>query len=169
MTTKRLFFLGFCALLAVVGCHPAPNDVPADGFRLTTQDIVTDADMRVAQLSVVSSAAVTMTVDAELSHMSVLMTGSRESASARGTLTLAADRIAPSGQPWAYLHTLIHVQTTNGVSTGGPAFEALPIATQLTNFFTVTAQSGDYLFDTPVQIGTLRGKPVTITLKRSTN
>ena len=58
------------------------------------------------------------------------------------------------------------MQTANGGLGGGPAFEALPIARELSSFFTVTAKSGDYAFDTPVEIATLRGKPVTLTLKK---
>ena len=163
MKTKRLLILGFSALLVLVGCQRAPSDIPSDGFRLTVQDIVTDTDMRVAQLVIVSSSVATITTDADLSHQSMLLP---ESASGRGSVSLVASRVAPSGQPWAYFHTLIRVQTANGGLAGGPAFEALPIATELSGFFTVTAKSGDYSFDTPVEIATLRGKPVTLTLKK---
>jgi hypothetical protein len=168
MKSKYLTILGFGALLAVVGCHPAPNDVPADGCRLTVEDIVTNGDMRVAQLAIVSSATCTIAIDADLSHMSVVTAKLADSPSVSGSVTLVADRIAPSGQAWAYFHTLIRAQAANGGAAGGPAFDALPIDTPPSGFFTVTAKSGDYSFDTPVEIATLRGKPVTLTFKRTT-
>jgi len=163
MKRKRLLMLGFSALLVFVACRRAPSDMPSDGFRLTVQDILTDPDLRVAQLVMVSSSAGTSTTDADLSHQSVVLP---DAASGRGRVSLIAIRVAPSGQPWAYFQTLIRIQTAKGGLGGGPAFEALPIATELSSFFTITAKSGDYSFDTPFEIATLRGKPVTLTLKK---
>jgi hypothetical protein len=162
MNARRLLPLSAGALLALTGCNHASSDMPADGFRLTVQDIATDTDMRVAQLVIHSSAPATITTDADSSHPSVPIPAS---ASGEGSVSLVASRVAPYGQPWAYFHTLIRVQTIDGLA-GGPTMEALPIATELSNYFTVTAKSGDYSFDTPIEIGTMRGKPVTITLKR---
>lgn len=167
MITKRLSILGFSVMLAVIGCRPAHSDVPANGCRLAVENIVTNGDMRVAQLTIVSSDGCTIAVDADLRHMSVVMGKLPDSRSVSGSVTLVADRIAPSGQAWAYFQTLIRV-AVNGATAGGPEFEALPNETELSGYFTVTAKSGDYPFDTPVEIATLRGKPVTLTFKRAT-
>jgi hypothetical protein len=163
MKTKRLLILGFSALLVLVDCRRPPSDVPTDGFRLTVQNMAADTDMQVARLAIVSSATATISIDSDGSHQSLSL---RESPCRVG-VSLVASRVAPPGQSWAYMHTLIRAQTEDGGHSAlGPAFEALPIDTQLSSFFTITAKSGDYSFDTPVEIAKLRGKPVTITLKK---
>ena len=166
MITKWLLIPGLSVLVASVGCNHAPSDVPADGFRLTVQDIVTDVDMRVSQLAIVSSATATIVLDSDLSHSSLRVPESAKGAPGRASVTLAADRIAPSGERWAYMHYLISDETSTGRAGLGLAFEALPIDTKLSNYFTIAATAGDYAFDTPVEIATLRGKSVTLTLKR---
>jgi hypothetical protein len=164
--SKRLLILGFSALLVLVGCHQPPSDVPTDGFRLTVQNMAADTDMRIARLAIVSSAAARICIDSDGSHQNILL---QEPAPCRAAVSLVGSRVAPSGQSWAYMHTIIRAQIDDGtLSALGPAFEALPIDTQLSSFFTITAKSGDYSFDTPVEIATLRGKPVTITLKKGT-
>jgi hypothetical protein len=163
MTTKWFSLLGVI-LLAFTGCQRSSSDAPANGFRLTVQDILAVEDMQLEQLAILSSAGGTIAIDADLSHMSVVLDGAELS---KGNVTLMGSRIAPEGQPWAYMHTLIRVAANGGSAGGGPAFEARPRAALLSSFFTVTAKAGDYAFDTPVEIGTMRGKPITLTLKRA--
>jgi hypothetical protein len=159
----RLLILSASALLAFAGCNGTSTDVPANGFHLSVQEIVADDSVRVSQLAIRSSAAGTISVDVEGSHQSASLD---ESTAGKGSVTLMASLVAPSGQPSAYIQSLIRIQT-GGVTTGGPAMDALPKDTRLSGFFAITAKTGNYPFDTPVEIATLRGKPVVLTLKRA--
>jgi len=166
MNTTCFLTLTASTLLAFVGCNRAPNNVPANGFRLTVQEIIADSDVRVTQLAIRSAAPGVISIDAEKrSHHMVSLPADPAGS---GSVTLMASRVAPSDQPWAYMQTLIRTKA-NGESGGATSLEALPHDTLLADFFTVTAKSGDYSFDTPVEVATLRGKPVTLTLKRGTN
>ena len=164
MNTTRILTIAAITLVSLLGCKRASSDVPVRGFRLTLEDIVADGDIRVARLAINSTATGTISVDAEGSHQSAAL---EESSAGKAAVTLMGSRVTPSGQPWSYMQSLIRIQAA-GVTTGGPALDTLPQATQLNGFFAITARNGDYAFDTPAEIATLRGKPVTLTLKRST-
>jgi hypothetical protein len=163
MNIKRFLTLSAIGVLALVGCNRAPNNVPTSGFHLGVEEISNDGDVRLTHLTIRSTAPAAISVDSEGSHHTVTLPAE---AAGSGTVTLMASRVAPSNQPWAYMQTLIRTKTANGGSGGATAFEALPQDTQLADFFIITAKNGDYVFDTPVEVATLRGKPVTLTLKR---
>jgi hypothetical protein len=129
------------------------------------EEISADGDVRLTHLTIRSTAPGAISIDSEGSHHTVLLPAE---AAGSGTVTLMASRVAPSNHPWAYMQTLIRTKTANGGSGGATSFEALPHDTQLADFLTVTAKGGDYAFDSPVEVATLRGKPVTLTLKRAT-
>ncbi len=77
-------------------------------------------------------------------------------------------RIAPHGEGGIYIQTLIRPQTSMGSYAGGPSTYTLPRTTQLTDLFTITAKSGDYPLDTPLEIAHLNGKPVILTVGKPT-
>jgi len=86
-----------------------------------------------------------------------------------GQVALAASRIARQGETFADIRTFIGAKPSGGSGyTGGTGGNSVPAATTLDSYFLVTAASGDYKLDTPVEIGRLDGKPVTLVVGKPT-
>jgi len=167
MTTSRLILISAITSFAFVGCN-RPDQIPPTEFRLTLQEVANDANARAALLILHSGTAGSISVDQDGGHNSTALGDPNANGSREGSVALIATRIAPAGEGDIYIQTLIRPQTPNGSYAGGPSTFTLPRPTQLADAFTITAKSGDYPLNTPIEIARLRGKPVTLTVGKPT-
>jgi len=160
--TIRAFplLLAGCCLLSA-GCHHEAA-IPSDSFRLTVDRVITDQNVVVSLLKIHVWHNASISVGSEHSHCIVNLANSPEDAARDGQVALSASRIITrQGDDTAYIQTFIRTESSAG-SAGGPSINPVPAATTLDSFFSVSATSGDYKLDTPVEIGRLDGKPVTL-------
>lgn len=167
MNIYPIILLSAVTSFAFVACKQ-PAETPPAGFRLTLQEVATDTDARAALVILRSASAGSISVDASGEHSSIVLGEPAASGFRDGSVALIATRIAPAGEGDIYIKTLIQPQTPNGGYAGGPSTYTLPRLTQLAAFFTITAKSGDYPLNTPIEIARLSGKPVTLTVGKPT-
>jgi hypothetical protein len=164
----HVFILGSAIMLLLfIGCV-RPGQTPSAGFRLTLQDIATDSNVRAALLTIHTASEGFISVVEESGHSSTALPDPNAGGSREGSVALIASRIAPSGDGDIYIQTLIRPQTPNGSYAGGPSTYTLPRSTQLADHFAITAKSGDYPLDTPIEIARLKGRPVMLTVGKPT-
>jgi len=167
MNISRLLLISAVTSFAFFGCN-RPSKPPTTGFRLTVQDVATDTNARAALLIIHAASAGSISIDQDGGHNSTMLYEPNAGGSREGSVALIASRIAPPGDGEIFIQTLIRPQTPNGNYAGGPSTYTLPRTTELTDHFTITAKSGDFAFDTPIEIARLKGKPVTLTVGRPT-
>jgi hypothetical protein len=167
MKISRLIVISVVTAFVFLGCNRSPQ-IPSVGFRLTLQDVATDTNTRAALVTIHTSSAGSLSVDEDRGHSSVTLPDMKANGSREGSIALIASRIALPGDGDIYIQTLIRPQTPDGNSAGGPSTYTLPRSTLLTDHFAITAKSGDYPLNTPIEIARLGGKPVTITIGKPT-
>jgi hypothetical protein len=152
-----------------VGCKREAA-VPSGSFHLSVESIIAVDDLKVSVIKYHLPHDANVYVDSEHSHGSVSMqdaptpnkVGQRD-----GQVILSASRVARVGDDFASIQTLIRLETDHG-SAGGPYVSYVPAATNFDAYFSVSATTGDYKLDTPVEIGRLDGKPVTLLVSQTT-
>ena len=155
-----LLLLAGCCLFSA-GCHREAA-APSDTFRLTVERIITDQNVIVSLLKIHVLHNASVSVGSEHSHCIVNLANSPEDGARDGQVVLSASRIITrQGDYSAYIQTLIRTESSAGFA-GGPSINPVPAATTLDSFFSVSATSGDYKLDTPVEIGRLDGKSMTL-------
>ena len=167
MNICRLLLISAATSVLLLGCN-RPGKSPTTGFRLTVQDVATDTNARAALLTIHAASAGSISVDEDGGHNSTTLPDADASGSHEGSVALIASRVVPPGEGEVYIQTLIRPQTPNGNYAGGPTTYRLPRTTELADHFTVTAKSGDYPLNTPIEIARLKGKPVTLTVGKPT-
>ena len=166
MNISRLILISAVTSFVFLGCK-RPSQTPPTGFRLTLQDVATDTNARAALIAIRTASVGSISVDQDGGHNSTALPDADANGSRAGSVALIASRIVPAGGGDIYIQTLIRPQTPNGYA-GGPSTYTLPRATKLTDHFTITAKSGDYPLNTPIEIAQLAGKPVTLTVGKTT-
>jgi hypothetical protein len=165
---SRHILIGAATAFLLFGCNRTTKTAPP-ALRITVQEIVTDNKACATLLTIHSPSAGSISVDMDPGdHSSVVLSGPDATGSWEGSVVLMASRIEPSGDDDIYIQTLIRPQTPNGASAGGPSTYTLPRTTKLHDHFTITAKSGDFAPDTPIEIAQLGGKPVTLTVGKPT-
>ncbi len=149
------------------GCNRS-DPTPSSGFHLSLLEVATDTDIRAVLLTIRTASAGTISVDEDGGHNSIALPDPDASGSREGSVALIASRVAPPGDGDIYIKTLIRPQTAQRGYAGGPSTYTLPRATRLADHFVITAMSGDYPLDAPVEIARLGGKPVTVTVGKPT-
>jgi hypothetical protein len=167
MNFSRLLLISAVTSFAFFGCN-RPSKAPTTGFRLTVQDVATDTNARAALLIIHTTSAGSISIDQDGGHNSTMLSEPNAGGSREGSVALIASRIAPPGDGEIFIQTLIRPQTPNGNYAGGPSTYTLPRTTELTDHFTITAKSGDFALNTPIEIARLKGKPVTLTVGKPT-
>lgn len=160
---SRLVWIIAVASFLFLGCNRS-GPAPSPGFRLTLRDVATDTGVRAALLTIHTTSAGSISVVEHEGHNSIVLPEPDANGSREGSVALIASRIAPAGDGDIYIQMLIRPQTPNGSYAGGCSVYTLPRATQLADFFTITARNGDYSLNTPIEIARIKGKPVTITV-----
>ena len=159
--------LAGCCLLSA-GCQREAA-IPSDSYRLTVERVITERDIVVSLLNIHVPHNAGISVTSEHSHCWVSLANSPEDTARDGQVGLTASRITRQGDDFAYIQTLIGAKPSSGSGfTGGTAVNQIPVATTLDAYFSVTATSGDYKLDAPVEIARLNGKPVTLVVGKPT-
>ena len=60
--------------------------------------------------------------------------------------------------------TLLRPQTPNGAVAGGPSTEIVDGDVKASEFLAVTIDNGEYPVNEPIELGTLNGEPITLTV-----
>jgi hypothetical protein len=176
--SRVLFFI--CLALAAFGCHPRSDDaVPAGSFRLVVEDMVNDETFRVASLKVLSS---------QPGMLSVFQEGGAHSACQllipagqklrEGLMCFTASKATDSRTTNAYILVSLQMKVEGG--DGGMIKQASahtglgsrtfypPKDTGLAAICNLTAKSGIYPLDAPLEIGRVDGKPMMLTVGKPT-
>ena len=164
-----ILLLAGCCLLSA-GCQREAA-IPSDSFRLTVEREINSSDFVVSLLKIHVPHNASISVASEFSHcMTTLADSPTDTDAPRdGQVALAASRIAQKGDTFAYIQIFIGAKARGSSGyTGGTAGNSVPAATTLDAYFSISATSGDYKLDTPVEIGRLDGKPVTLVVGKPT-
>lgn len=167
MSIARLILTCAVTVLSVVGCNAA-SQTPSTGFQLTLLDLVTDANVRAAMLTIHTANEGSMSVDSPGSHDSIALPSPDANRSRTGSVAIVASLFAPPGDRDIYIQTLIKSQTPNAGSAGGTSVYTVPRTVTLADHFNITAKSGNYPLNTPIEIARLNGMPVTLTVGKPT-
>ena len=179
MKISRLFF-SVCVALATCGCHQRSVDtVPSGSFRLVVEDMVKDETFRVASLKIssVEPGTVSVGIGMEGSRVTgeLLMPVGQKLRAAQ--LFFIASRATDSRTTNAYIIASFQVKVEGGdggmliqgnAHSGGSTTFYPPKDTKLVDFANLTAKGGTYPLDTPLEIGRVDGKPVTLTVGKPT-
>jgi hypothetical protein len=170
-----LFLLVSCVSTAFFGCQRhSVNTMPSDTFRLLVDDMVKDEAFRVVSLRISSMRPGILSVDREDSHArGYLLLSDADKLWSGQALFLASRMVGPS-QTNALIQVRLQVKVEGGdggmllhgsfQSGGSGPVYAVTANTQLDGFLSVTATNGIYPLQTPLEIGRINGKPVTLTI-----
>jgi hypothetical protein len=87
-------------------------------------------------------------------------------------LTAVACLTATSDTKYSYMQTLFRMDYDHGgtkISAGGPAIDAVEPQTKLKDYYNMNVTAGVYKIGSPVVIGQLDGKPITLLVKRDSS
>jgi hypothetical protein len=141
-----------------------PEQLADESFHLTVERVITNQNVVVSVLKIHVSHNAFVSVGSEpLSRIGVALADSP----GNGQVALGASRIIThQGDDTAYIQTFVSAESS-GNSAAAPRINRVPADTTLDSFFSVSAVSGDYKLDTPVEIGELGGKPMTLIVGKS--
>jgi len=166
-------FAAACGLFSA-GCQsqtPTPGEaaIPSDTFHLSVEHVTTHSEETVSLLKLRASREAFVHLDsAQFHHCGFLMASSPGEPARDGQITFSASRLAHEGDHATYIQTFMHGESSGNSVTQGPTLNPVPAATALDTYFSISATSGDYKLDTPMEIGRLAGKPITLTVGKST-
>ena len=168
-----------CLAAAFCDCQQHSADtVPSGSFRLVVDDMVKDDNFRVASLKVSSVQPGTLSVDMENSHSAGVLLVSTPDALREGRAFVIASRATDSRITNAFIQARLHVKVEGG--DGGMlvkgSFQSGSTTTlyhtskdsKLDDVVSMTAKNGIYPLDTPLEIGRIDGKAVTLTVGKPT-
>jgi hypothetical protein len=173
MKISRVLF-SICLALAACGCHRQSADaVPSGSFRLVVEDTVKDEAFRIASMKVSSLQPGTLSVGMEGGRANGELLVSATDKLREGRVLFIASRATDSRTTNAYILARLQVMVEGGdggmlihgtfqSSCGGTYYPSLD--TKLADFASMTAEDGIYPLDTPLEIGRIAGKPVTLTV-----
>ena len=174
---RALFFI--CLALAASGCHQRSDDaVPAGSFRLVVEDMVKDVTFRVASLKVLSSQPGMLSVAKEGSHSACQLLIPAGQKLREGQIFFLASKTTDSRTTNAYILVSLQMKVEGG--DGGMIVQASahtglgsttfypPKDTELGVICNLTAKSGVYPLDAPLEIGRVDGKPMILTVGKPT-
>lgn len=177
MNKSRLLFF-VCLAVALCGCWQRSADiVPSGSFRLVVDDMVKDESFRVASLKVLSMQPGTVSVDTDKSHAAGVLLISAVDKLREGRVFFIASRATDSHSTNAFIQASLQVKAEGGdggmlvqgsFQSGGTAVYPVSENTKLDAFSSMTAKSGIYPLDTPLEIGRIDGKAVTLTVGKPT-
>ena len=169
--TMRISRLLFPVGLAVAfyGCQQrSANTVPSGSFRLVVDDMLKDETFRVASLKVSSVQPGTLSVDMEGSSVASVLPVSTPDGLREGRAFFIASRATDSTTTNAFMATSLQVKVEGGTSGGCTTDHHTSKSDKLADFVSMTAKNGIYPLDTPLEIGRIDGKAVTLTVGKPT-
>jgi hypothetical protein len=172
MKKSRILF-SICLALAACGCHlQAADTVPSGSFRLVVSDMAKDETFRIASLKILSLQSGRFSVGTEgegraYGDFSASPTDKLQ----EGRVLFIASRMTDSRTTNAYILARLQATGTGKDGNGGMLFQSSfegmyypSLDTKLAEFANMTAKDGIYPLDTPLEIGQIDGKPVTLTV-----
>ena len=141
--------------------------MPTDSCQLSAMEVFSEADSKVWMFAISAKPNACISVDGEGFHSHIVLPDSKEMVPQHGEVFISATRIVPSQSSSAYIRTLICPMTREGKA---PVAEVhtLPTNTALTAFFCISASDGIYRLNSPITIGQMQGKPITLVVGKPT-
>ena len=168
-----------CLALAACGCHQRSADaVPVGSFRLVVEDMVKDGSFRVASLKVLSSQPGMLSVSRESSHSACQLLIPAGQKLREGQMFFIASKATDSRTTNAYILVSVQMKVEGGdgslivqasahTGLGSMTFYP-PKDTELDGICNLTAKSGVYPLDAPLEIGRVDGMPMILTVGKPT-
>lgn len=171
--------VGVCLATAICcGCQQRSSDAPLAGsFQLVVDDMVKDDSFRVASVKISSRQPATLSIDMGSSHAAGELLISPADKLREGRAFFLASRVSEPRGTNALIQASLDVKVEGGdgglLIHGGFASgntEVYPVSqeTKLQGFLNMSAKSGVYPLDTPIEIGRIDGKAVTLTVGKPT-
>lgn len=175
--SKKVGFLAVATLCLLSGCQR--NSSSSDMFQLSVEDVLHDDTMDVVVLTVhapgIGHAVTrpTAELEVELTHYcgsdGVSFCPDADGNVGDAKITATGCLTAPAQNRYSYRQTIFHCDYNyGGVHSygGGPFIEAIERGAKLKDSYAITVTPGTYKIGTPLVIGTLDGKPVTLEVKK---
>jgi hypothetical protein len=169
---KTVYLVPVLAVALLTACAETARtastaqQLAGDSFQLTVERVVTNQSVVVSVLKIHVSHNAFVSVGTEplsRNRFGVAVAGSPGDCQ----VALGVSRIIThQGDDTAYIQTFVSAESS-GNSGAAPRINRVPAATTLDSFFSVSATSGDYKLDAPVEIGQLNGKPMTLIVGKS--
>ena len=146
--------------LVVAGCATRKN---SQAFHLSVEPVITHSELTVSLLKIHAPHEVFIHLDSEQIHGGgFLMVNVPGETVTDGQIAFSASRFAQEGDHSTYIQTFMRGESHGNSVDAGPKLNPVPAATALDTYFSISATSGDYKLDTPMEIGRLDGKPITL-------
>lgn len=170
----KLFIIGLWLAVELCACQPHSSDtVPSGCFRLVINDMVKDDNFRVASLKVSSARPGALSVDGNDAHAAgdLLLFDLDKLRSAK--VIFIAGRILDSFKTNALIQVGVLVKTEGGdgrmllrgsFQAGGSKSYSESADAKLDGFLSIMATNGIYPLGTPLKVGEINKKPVTLTI-----
>jgi hypothetical protein len=167
MNVRNSFLVfSFLCCLTIIGCGPkaANTSIPAGSFRASTEQIIKRDDNYVMlKLSIETPTETNISTESEGSYSSSRMSSSKDGKTSAGYVILSATKIAPNDKT-AYIQILVRPHSANGGYAGGASIHTVPPDAKLEDFVSFVELDGIHKLDTPITIGTIKGKLLTLTV-----
>lgn len=151
----------------VSGCAQKAQALPPGSIRVVVKDLVSDSSTQVEQITIEKEGPGKLRVNAEVKHSGFVINTGFDPRSGDTTgvtdLVFVADTVPSSQVGLNVVHLVCQVTTSGSVSSGsytGQTAGAPKTAASLL----MAVQSGTYPLGTPLQVGLMRGKPITLTV-----
>ena len=166
--------ISICLALAACGCHRHSADaVPPGSFRLIVEDTANDETFRIASLKVSSLQSGRISVGMANGRANGELLISATDKLREGIVMFIASRVTDSRTTNAYIAARLQVKVEGGdggmliYGTFQSSCDGIYYASKdnkLADTASLTAKDGIYPLDTPLAIGRIDGKPVTLTV-----
>ena len=157
------FFL--IAILVFAGCSQSSAPVATLSIRVQP-DPANDEDASETLISFQPPSIAEIIVETGGDRSSIIFNSQNPNSDKDSILRLSATRHNSDVDGKAKFETLICPETPNGGYAGGPSTQDLAFDTKLADVLNVTIKNGDYPIGEPIEIGTLHGEPVRLTVRK---
>jgi len=143
------------------------DSIPTNSFQLSLKEGLADADNKIWLCDISARPDSCFSVDGEDFHSQFALPDSGDPVSQHAGVFMSATRIAPGQSSLAYIQILMRPMTKEHLA-GGAGVLAVPTNTSLTEFISIYETNGVFKLDSPIIIGQMQGKPLTLVVGKPT-
>ncbi len=156
------FFAGL--FLFVQSCNKTGTPVPPGSYRIAVEDLVTDNHLMIKRATITAKGKKMVRVTETGSLEEATIDADAENGMMTAELLLVANIITPSN-PSESLMTWLKQIKGSGVTVGGPGIISIGSAKKIGDVMKINLLPGDYPLDQTLEIGSVQGQKVVLTVK----